>query len=222
MKRITFILLFLLMNLYGFTEEKQLQSLKNGETFSVEYGSGLLKVYRISDSKRDLYFDISTHWGAYQLSRDKQQLIVFSDEKKMFYLLDGKTGSFKPITDKPSNSMTSFDLKYIIWQKDYGDIWNRSRVPTVVITELINNKDILEISWNELQQYFEDDYSFGYLFVRSNEPDYDFFVYASGEGPDNYFGLMKINVEKKIYKKQYPYDEEIKTPHFPPEYYGLE
>lgn len=125
MKRITFILLFLLMSLYGFTEEKQLQSLKNGETFSVEYGSGLLKVYRISDSKRDLYFDISTHWGAYQLSRDKQQLIVFSDEKKMFYLLDGKTGSFTPITDKPSNSMTSFDLKYIIWQKDYGDIWNR-------------------------------------------------------------------------------------------------
>lgn len=220
MKKIALFFLMCFLTVCCFSEEKELQSLTNGETFILEFNKGILKVYKGIDNKKDFYYEISTHWGTYQLSKDRQQLIVYSDDKKMFYLLDGKTGTFKPVTKKPSNSMTSFDLKYIIWQKDYGDYKNRIKMPTIVITDLQTNQDIYEISWEELQQDFIYDYSFGYHFIRSNEPDYDFIVYAKGEGRGNYFGVMKINIANKSINKEMFYGKKIPEPDYPPECYG--
>ena len=135
----------------------------------------------------------------------------------MFYLLNGDTGEYSQLTIKPSNSMSSFDLKYIVWQKNFGSYIDRSHMPVIVITDLTTNKDIYEIEWNELEQDFKDDYSFGYLFIRSNEPNYDFIVYANGEGKNTY-GMMKINIEKKLVIKDNYYDENI--PDYPKECYG--
>ena len=90
-------------------------------------------------------------------------------------------------------------------------------MPVIVITDLTTDQDIYEIEWSELEQDFKNDYSFGYLFIRSDEPDYDFIVYATGEGR-NIFGMMKINIEKKIVIKDHSYPIEI--PDYPVECYG--
>ena len=209
------------MTINCFSEGNKYQILEEGEYFSLEHSKGILTVYKVSNNTKDYYFDIRASYGTYQLSKDKQQLFVYSRENKKFYLLDGKTGSFKPITDKPSNSMTTFDLKYIIWQKDNGDLYNRTKMPLIVITDLMKDNDVYEIEWTELKQYYQDDYSFGYLFIRSNEPDYDFIVYAKGEGRGNYLGIMKINIAKKIIKKELFYGKKIAEPDYPPECYGL-
>ncbi len=220
MKKITLFVLMCFLTVCCFSEEKKLSSLKNGETFVLEYQQGYLEVYKGSENRNELYFKISTYWGAYQLSNDRQQLMVYSDDKEMFYLLDGKTGIFKPVTKKPINSMTSFDFKYMIWEKENGDYKKRTKMPTIVITDLQNNQDVYEITWEELKQDYVDDYSFGYNFIRSNEPDYDFIVYASGEGRGNYFGVMKINIANKSINKEMFYGKKIPEPDYPPECYG--
>ena len=79
----------------------------------------------------------------------------------------------------------------------------------------MNDNDVYKIEWTELKQYYQDDYSFGYLFIRSNEPDYDFIVYAKGEGRGNYLGIMKINIAKKIIKKELFYGKKIAEPDYP-------
>ena len=134
-------------------------------------------------------------------------------------ILDGKAGTFKSLIKTPYNSMSSFDLKYMIWEKENSDYKIRTKMPTIVITDLQNNKDVFEISWEELNQDYKEDYSFGYHFIRSNEPEYDFFVYAKGEGAGNYLGFMKINIANKVIKKFYR--NEIPKQDYPPECYGM-
>ena len=219
MKRVSLIFFIFFLAVCGFSEEKQLQALKNEEIFILEYDSGNLNVYRTSDNKKELYFNIHTGWGEYQLSRDRQQLIVYSKDANLFCLLDGKAGTFKSLIKTPYNSMSSFDLKYMIWEKENSDYKIRTKMPTIVITDLQNNKDVFEISWEELNQDYKEDYSFGYHFIRSNEPEYDFFVYAKGEGAGNYLGFMKINIANKVIKKFYR--NEIPKPDYPPECYGM-
>ncbi|MCR4899537.1 MAG: hypothetical protein K5907_01845 [Treponema sp.] len=218
MKKIVLLILMFFFTVCCIAEEKKMQSLKKDEIFLLEYEKGYLEIYKGSENKKEFYFEISTYWGAYQLSKDRQQLMVYSDDKEMFYLLDGKTGTFKSITKKPSNSMTTFDLKYMIWEKENSDYKTRSKMPTIVITDLQNDHDLYEISWEELKQDYMDDYSFGYHFIRSNEPDYDFFVYAKGEGRENYLGFMKINIKTKNVEKYY--GKNIKKTNYPPECYG--
>lgn len=216
LKRLTSILLMLFAISYFYSEEK-IQPLKDNEIFMFEYNKGLLDIFKSSGSNQELLFTINTSPGAYQLSKDRRQVIIYLDEKDMFYLLNGDTGEYKELTMKPSNSMSSFDLKYIIWQKNFGSVMDRTNMPVIVITDLTTNQDIYEIEWNELEQDFKDDYSFGYLFIRSDESDYDFIVYAKGEGR-SIFGMMKINIEKKIVIKDHSYPIEI--PDYPNECYG--
>ena len=216
MKRLFSVFLMLFMVFFLYSEEK-IQPLKENEFFSFEYNKDLLEIYKNFNNNHFLLFKIDTSWGNYQLSKDKRRALIYLDEKKMFYLLNGDTGEYSQLTIKPSNSMSSFDLKYIVWQKNFGSYIDRSHMPVIVITDLTTNKDIYEIEWNELEQDFKDDYSFGYLFIRSNEPNYDFIVYAYGEGKNTY-GMMKINIEKKLVIKDNYYDENI--PDYPKECYG--
>ena len=219
MKKQIVILVIIFAALQCFCEEKRFQPLRNNESFSLDYSS-TLQVFRKTDNSYDFYCNIETDWGMYQLSKDKRQLLVFEYEEKMFYLLDGETGVYKPFIKKPLNARTSFDFNYIIWEKEFDSSKDRSKMPVIVITSLKDDKDLFEISWEELNQDYKEDYSFGYHFIRSNEPEYDFFVYAKGEGAGNYLGFMKINIANKIIKKFYR--NEIPKQDYPPECYGLE
>ena len=117
MRRLLSILLILIVIPSLYSEEK-IQPLKTNEVFLLEYNKDLLEIYKSSKNNKYLLFKIDTSWGNYQLSKDRRQVIIYLDEKDMFYLLNGDTGEYKELTMKPSNSMSSFDLKYIIWQKN--------------------------------------------------------------------------------------------------------
>ena len=216
MKRLfsVLLMLFAVFNLYG---EDKIQRLKDNEIFTFEYNKGELTIFKSSDLKHELLFKVNTSPSAYQLSKDRRRAIIYLAEKKMFYLLNGDTGEFKELIKKTINSRSSFDLKYIIWQKNFGSVMDRTNMPVIVITDLTTNQDIYEIEWNELEQDFKDDYSFGYLFIRSDESDYDFIVYARGEGR-SIFGMMKINIEKRLVIKDNHYNKTI--PNYPNECYG--
>lgn len=176
---LSIIMLFSIPCLYG---GEKIKTLKDNEYLTFEYNKGVLDILKSSGSNQELLFTINTSPGAYQLSKDRRRAIIYLDERKMFYLLNGDTGEFKELIKKTINSRSSFDLKYIIWQKNFGSVMDRTNMPVIVITDLTTNQDIYEIEWNELEQDFKDDYSFGYLFIRSDESDYDFIVYARGEG----------------------------------------
>lgn len=217
MRRILSVLLLLIAISYLYSEEK-IPPLKDNEIFTYKYNKGILDIFKSFGSNQELLFEVETSWGGFQLSKDRRQMMIYLHEKKMFFLLNGDTGEYTELIKKPINSRSSFDLKYIICQKDFGSVMDRTKMPVIVITDLTTNKDIYEIEWNELEQNFKDDYSFGYLFIRSDEPDYDFIIYAQGEGIDNTLGKMKVNIEKRIVIKDNYYNNKI--PDYPDECYG--
>ncbi len=217
MKRKLVMILIMLLIYTAFGENKNLKPLNNSEFLSLNYSKGVLEVFNNAKDEKELYFKINARWGAYQISGNKKKVLIYSDKENNYYLLDGEKGEFGPFVDRPMDSMSSFDFNYLIWQKENENL-SSSDMPNIVIMDLIEKKDLFEIAWKELERDFKSDASFSYLFLRSNESQYDFFVYAVGE--DNVYGIMKINVDKRIINKNSFKGNDI--PDYSPEYYGLE
>ena len=182
-----------------FKKKISLPKLEKNECFDISHDSGILTIYKISGTNKEKYYSEEVKWGHFQISEDKTKVFFLIDESinvdnnwyYPMYLLDGKKGELEYICHMCPNFVTSYDFTKIACTK------YEHNTKIIEIFDVSKKEIIKKYRWKSQEGYYESDYSWSIHIFRSNDSDYDFHIFSTGEGGYIYKeGYISSNSDK--------------------------